>query len=193
VDAGGLSWVVRDAPGISVSREGFTSGIGLTGDIDIPQECALTAAFRVSESVPVAYRKEWADGEKTPGVCLLTLFRKNPAIEYPAFYTRWYESHTPISLRIHPLWNYSRNTITEHLSEKKVIAGKTGSAPTEWFDGIVEEQVRTRSDLLNPIRFFGPWWKMVWNMAEVFFDSRAFIDYRSMETYLAAEYWLKTS
>jgi len=137
--------------------------------------------YLVEEAIPVAYEKTWADGVNTPGVCLLTLFRKKNGIDYNTFIHRWHNGHTPLSLKIHPLWNYNRNVVKEKLTDISY----------EW-DGIVEEHFRTSSDLLNPIKFFGNLLIMVYNMLRVYFDTKSFLDYKTIETYLAAEIWIKS-
>ncbi|MBL0310259.1 MAG: hypothetical protein IPP77_11470 [Bacteroidetes bacterium] len=137
--------------------------------------------YRVTEALPVAYIKNWSDGEPTPGACLLTLFSQKKSIDYQTFLNRWHNGHTPLSLRIHPLWNYVRNVVNEKLY-----------ANSEWFDGIVEEQVREESNLLNPFKFFGNPLIIIPRMITVYFDTKSFIDYDSMETYLASEYLIKT-
>lgn len=141
----------------------------------------LNAQFEVTEALPVAYTKDWEDGEPTPGICLLTLFNKKKSINYDTFIHRWHKGHTPLSLKLHPLWNYNRNVV-----EKKEEANMEG------WDGIVEEHMRTRSDLLNPFKFFGGPLKIIPNMILVYRDTKSFLDYGSMETYLAMEYHLKS-
>jgi hypothetical protein len=138
-------------------------------------------AYRVTEALPVAYQKSWSDGDPTPGACLLTLFSKKKSIDYNTFINRWHNGHTPLSLRIHPLWNYVRNVVKERLSEDSAR-----------FDGIVEEQVQKSTDLLNPFRFFGNPLIIIPRMLMVYADTKSFIDYRGMETYLAAEYHIKS-
>jgi hypothetical protein len=138
-------------------------------------------AYRVTEALPVAYQKSWKDGEPTPGVCLLTLFSRKKSIGYDTFINRWHNGHTPLSLRIHPLWNYVRNVINERIYEDSAR-----------FDGIVEEQVRKSTDLLNPFRFFGNPLIIIPRMLMVYVDTKSFIDYRGMETYMAAEYHIKS-
>ena len=139
-------------------------------------------AYRVTEVLPVAYTKDWPDGEPTPGACLLTLFSRKKNIDYHKFIDRWHNSHTPLSLRYHPLWNYNRNVADEHLT--------TDTAP---FDGIVEEQVRKTSDLLNPFAFFGHPLVIIPRMINVYTDTKSFIDYPTMETFLAMEYHIKST
>jgi hypothetical protein len=133
--------------------------------------------YRVTEALPVAYIKDWSDGTPTPGACLLTLFSKKQPIDYNTFIDRWHNNHTPLSLRYHPLWNYNRNIATEKLTKD--------STP---FDGIVEEQVRKLSDLLNPFKFFGNPLVIIPRMLHVYADTKSFIDYPTMETYFATEY-----
>jgi hypothetical protein len=146
-----------------------------TTDI-IRRSDGFAGVFSVKEELPVKYDKTWADGEATPGVGLLTLFHQKKGISYETFLKRWHGSHTPLSLKLHPLWNYSRNVVLEKLTD--------GAA---WYDGIVEEHVRQESDLLNPFRFFGKPWVILYNMLLVYRDTKSFIDYKRIETYLVKE------
>ena len=149
--------------------EGLTSSVGFAG------------AYAVDEAVPVAYEKTWADGEATPGACLLTLFHSKAGIDRETFLKRWHEGHTPLSLKLHPLWNYNRNVVSRILS-----------SDSEHYDGIVEEQFRKASDLLNPLIFFGPPLKVPIHMYKVLTDTRSFIDMKKIETYLTTEIHLKS-
>lgn len=137
-------------------------------------------AYGVTEALPLAYDKNWEDGDKTPGVCLLTLFRKKKKIDYDTFIDRWHNGHTPLSLKIHPLWHYNRNVVDEKLSEN-----------SDKWNGIVEEHTRTRSELLNPLKFFGPIHLIIQRMIHVYTDTKSFLDYKTIETYLVAEYRMK--
>ena len=147
----------------------------------IAETGGYTGAYQVEEAVPVSYMKEWEDGAPTPGVCMLTLFRRKPGLDDETFIRRWHDGHTPLSLRLHPLWNYNRNVVTGTPEEHSVP-----------FEGIVEEQFRIRSELLNPFRFFGPPLKTPLHMLQVLKDSRSFIDMRSIEIYLTTEFHLKS-
>ncbi|HNW74820.1 MAG TPA: EthD domain-containing protein [Bacteroidales bacterium] len=134
-------------------------------------------ACRAEEAIPVSYHTDRPEGAVTPGFCLLTLFQKKPGITREAFLDRWHNSHTPLSLRIHPLWHYSRNVVTDVLVSKDL----------SW-DGIVEEHFRTRADLLNPFRFFGKPAVILQHMAEVYRDIHTFLNYHTIETWLVQEY-----
>ena len=144
-------------------------------------EPGFDGCYLVHEAIPVAYKKTWDDGSATPGVCLLTLFRQKNGIDYETFIHRWHNGHTPLSLKIHPLWNYNRNVVKEKLTD----------ASYEW-DGIVEEHFRTTSDLMNPVKFFGNPLIMVYNMLRVYFDTKSFLDYKTIEPYFATEIWIKS-
>jgi len=141
----------------------------------------FSGSFEVTEALPVAYTKNWKDGDVTPGICLLTLFNQKPSIDYHTFINRWHNSHTPLSLKLHPLWNYNRNVVE-----------KAGENSLESWDGIVEEHLRTKSDLLNPFRFFGDLLHILPNMIDVYRDTRSFLDYGSIEPYMAMEYHIKS-
>ncbi len=137
--------------------------------------------YRVEEAIPIGYEKTWNDGEPTPGINLLTIFNKKRSITYETFIDRWHNGHTPLSLKLHPLWNYNRNVIVEKLIDE-----------AEHWEGIVEEHFRKASDLLNPTRFFGNPFTMIFHMIEVYLDTRSFLDYKTLETYLAREYHIKS-
>ncbi|MEI6884688.1 MAG: hypothetical protein WCO02_09375 [Bacteroidota bacterium] len=143
--------------------------------------CRFSGAYQVEEALPVEYSKTWQDVEMTPGACLLTLFKRKPGLTYEAFINRWHNSHTPLSLKIHPLWHYSRNVVLETAGEK-----------SETWEGIVEEHVKKRSHLLNPMKFFGNPLSMIPNMIEVYKDTNAFLDYKTIETYLVREVVLRS-
>ncbi len=141
----------------------------------------FTGYYNVTEAMPVSYEKTWPDHEQTPGVCLLTLFRRKKNIDYSTFIDRWHNGHTPLSLKQHPLLHYNRN----------VVISKNARS-TKWYDGIVEEHCRTRPELLNPFKFFGNPLMIIPNMIKVYMDVNSFIDYGSIETYLVQEYHIKS-
>ena len=53
-------------------------------DIKSPA-CRLAGSYSVEEALPVAYLKTWENAVITPGVCLLTLFRRRPGLSHAAF------------------------------------------------------------------------------------------------------------
>ena len=140
-------------------------------------QSGFSGAYKVTEAIPVSYTKDWKDGEQTPGIGLLTLFHRKKGIAQEAFLDRWHNSHTPLSLEIHPLWNYNRNVVEDKVTDHDF-----------WYDGIVEEHFRDRKDLLNIFRFFGKPNKIIRNMMRVYSDINTFLDYKKVETYFVTEY-----
>lgn len=139
------------------------------------------SGYEVEEAYPVAYERVWKDGEPTPSPILLTMLRKKAGLSSDEFIRRWHDGHTPLSLRIHPLWYYQRNVIREPVTDRADAS-----------DGIVLEACRTRSDLLNPARFFGGAFEMLPNMLRVANDINGFLDMKRTETFYATEYHLRS-
>lgn len=144
-------------------------------------EKGFSGAYTVDEAIPVSYIKDWNDGVITPGVCLLTLFKQKKGIDYDTFLDRWHHSHTPLSLKIHPLWHYNRNVVTKKLTDN-----------SENWDGIVDEHMRYRSELLNPFKFFGNPVVIIPRMIQVYTDTKSFLDYKNIEPYLTRELYIKS-
>jgi len=138
---------------------------GLDGDV---------MGYEVDEVIPVV-----RPAGSTPGACLLTLLRQNPALDREAFFKEWFGRHTPMSLEIHPLMGYVRNEVRKALLP--------GSPP---WDGIVTEDFRQAADLLNPLRLFGGPLRALPNMARVGLHIRKFLDLGTLENYLVTEFSL---
>ncbi|HSG67365.1 MAG TPA: EthD domain-containing protein [Bacteroidales bacterium] len=155
--------------------------ISVYGQVDhqeaVSSEKGYAGSFQVTEVLPRAYKKDWENGQPTPGVCLLTLFRQKKGIDYDVFIDRWHNGHTPFTLKVHPIYHYNRNEVN----------GRTGN-PAVDYDGIVEEHCRDMKTLLNPFIFFGKPWMAPVNMVRTYFDVNSFIDYKSIESYLVREY-----
>lgn len=148
---------------------------------DLEETLGFAGSYLVEEAVPVAYQKDWPDSKFTPGICLLTLFRQRIDISRALFLERWHHGHTPLSLKIHPLWNYNRNVVLQQLNEV-----------SDPWDGIVEEQFETKSDLLNPLKFFGNPLVMPYRMWQVYADVRSFLEYNSIEPFYSHEIYIKS-
>ncbi len=140
---------------------------------------ARVDAYKVAESVPRAYPRDWPDGQASPGICLLTLLRKHPNLSHAEFMAEWHGRHTPKALRIHPLWNYIRNVVEAPLIES--------SRPA---DGLVEEHFRQVRDVLNPVRMFGGGLRFLPQILEVYRHVSHFLDLKQCENYWLTEYHL---
>ena len=139
------------------------------------------AGYRVAESAPRRYPRDWPDGAPTPGVGLLTRLTRRRGLADAEYLRRWHEGHSTLALEVHPLWGYVRNVI-----EAPVLDG------TPPCDGIVEEQFREARDLLTPWGLFGGAVAMLPNMARVGVDLLGLLDLRALESWLVSELWLRT-
>ncbi len=164
---------------VSIWDEGASEAAAARWNARLLAEGAA-AGYRVDESIPRAYSRDWPDGCDTPGGSMLTVLHRRAGLADADFLRRWHDGHSPLALRIHPLWNYVRNVVAA-----PVLSG----SPTVC--GIVEEQVRTRSELLDPVKFFGGGLRMVPNMLRVYLDVRGFLDVPALENYLVTERWLR--
>ncbi len=111
---------------------------------------------------------------------MLTLLHCRAGLTDAEFLRRWRQGHSPLALEVHPLWNYVRNVVTAPVLP--------GSPP---LCGIVEEQFRTRNELLDPVRLFGGWLRMLPSMLRVYADVRGFLDLAAIENYLVTERWFR--
>jgi hypothetical protein len=185
-----VSYIITEKapPAVSIipfKKQKIASITVKTGE-NVPVESLLKirgfeGAYDVTEALPIRYKKTWNDHEKTPGVCLLTLFKRKKGIDYKTFLHRWHNSHTPMSLKYHPLWHYNRN----------VVDGKLHDDSNHW-DGIVEEHFKSRAELFNPFKFFGNPAVILPRMINVYRDTNSFLDYKTIEPYFVSEYHIKS-
>ncbi|MCE2390185.1 MAG: EthD domain-containing protein [Proteobacteria bacterium] len=139
---------------------------------------ARKAGYLVTESVPRDYTdRDWADGERSPGVTLVAAFPKPDHIDDETFFRQWHGSHTPLSLEIHPLYRYIRNSVARAL---------TPGAPA--FRAIVEERVRTMREFADPELFYGS----AEGQRLAHDDLLTFTDFESMHSTVMSEYILQS-
>lgn len=132
------------------------------------------AGYLVTESVPRAGPAPRL-GERQPGVALVTTFPKPERLDDATFYTRWHDSHTPLSLEIHPLLRYNRNSVARSLTP--------GAPPLH---AIVSEAVSSTAIAADPIAFFGS----ESNRARAVKDLLSFVDFETLSVALMSEYVL---
>ena len=140
--------------------------------------CGRLAGYLVTESVPRDYaRRDWPDGERSPGVTLVAAFPMARGIDAETFFSQWQQHHTPLSLSMHPLTRYLRNSVARVL---------TPGAPP--YQALVEERVADLQDLLDPLRFYGS----EENQERAFEHTQRFTDIDEMHTALMSEYILRS-
>jgi hypothetical protein len=117
-----------------------------------PHEAAIAKAgataygWIVAESVAKGYgaNRTWPDGERTPGMSILTFLDKGEGISDDDFYRIWHGEHTPLTFEIHPFWLYVRN---------QTLRPITPGAPS--VRAIVYEGTATDEEITDLPTFFG--------------------------------------
>ncbi|MEM7411356.1 MAG: EthD domain-containing protein [Myxococcota bacterium] len=139
------------------------------------------AGYSVAESTPREYAKrDWPDGVTSPTVSIGTALGPKPGLSDDEFFACWHGSHTPLSLRIHPLTRYVRNTIARPVTE---------DAPP--YRGIVFESVASLEILTDRDAFYGS----EEGQREAVADLLRFVNFKTMgsvtmsETILRAAPW----
>lgn len=133
--------------------------------------------YRVHESPYLLTDTARTCGKESPGLVLLTMFRKKRDLAREEFMRIWFGEHSPLSITIHPLKNYIRNVVTDTLTDD-----------TPPFDGIVEEHFGSDRDLLNPVRMFGGITRFLPSMIRIGRHVSTFIDYSSIGNFICREY-----
>ena len=109
-----------------------------------------SAGYLVVESLyddygttPHAGRRDWEDGERSPGVLTVALIHRPAGIAYTEWIRRWHGTQSPVSGELQPRTRYVRNEVVRPL---------TDDAPE--IDGIVEEGWPSAGHVADPMLFF---------------------------------------
>jgi EthD domain len=167
-----------------------------TFDARAPFEAALAsfgvrrAGYLVTESLCEDYGttadwpepRDWADGERSPGITVLTVFDKKPDLDDDTFYGHWYGHQTPMSAGMQPRVRYVRNA---------VVRGVTPGAPP--LRAIVEEAWPTTTHLTDLHTFFGAAndQEMGENIRIMLDSMKVFTDASTLRTFTVSEYLLR--
>jgi hypothetical protein len=142
-------------------------------------------AYLVTESVPQPYedRFTWAEGERSPGLSIVTMLDKPGDVDEAEFYRCWHGLHRVTTAQCHPFWSYVRNEVVRPL---------TPGAPV--CRGIVAEAAPAEEDFLDPHRFYvsgGDPERLRLNQKRVFGEVSQFIDMASIQVAPMSEYVLR--
>lgn len=147
------------------------------------------AGYLVTESLVEDYGttpdwpepRDWADGERSPGIAVLTVFDKRPDLADDVFYGHWYGHQTPMSAAMQPRVRYVRNA---------VVRGLTSGAPP--LRAIVDEGWPTTGHLTDPKVFFGATDDAeIGENIRIMLDSmKVFADASTLRTFTMSEYLL---
>jgi hypothetical protein len=149
------------------------------------------AGYLVTESLPTDYGRnpwsaprDWADGQRSRGVVMLTVFPKPDRIDDQAWYAHWYGTQTPMSTAIQPRTRYVRNAVARAV---------TPGAPP--YRGIVEEAWPSAEHVNDPMRFYcadGDQAVLDANLATMIDSVTAMMDLDQIRLAAMSEYLLKT-
>jgi hypothetical protein len=133
---------------------------------------------------PWSTPRDWADGERSPGVLTVALLRQHPAQSFEEWMTRWHTRISPITEAIQPRCRYVRNAVFRALSE--------GAPPVQ---GIVEEAWPSLDHVTDPMLFFcagGDAEKMNANITTMIEEISAFVEMDTFRSYTMSEWILKS-
>jgi hypothetical protein len=148
------------------------------------------AGYLVTESLLEDYgstpdwpsARDWPDGDRSPGVCVLTVFDKKPGLDDDTFYGHWYGHQSTMSAAMQPRARYVRNAVARRLTP--------GAPPLR---AIVEEDWPTVEHLTDPFRFFGTTDgdELAENIRVMLDSMKVFCDSTTLRTYTMSEYLVR--
>jgi hypothetical protein len=105
----------------------------------------VSHAWLVCESVPTPYGNAmgWREGDRSPGLSLVTLLDKPAGVDEAEFYRSWHVLHRATTAECHPFTSYVRNEVARALTP--------GAPPLR---GIVTESAPDEQDFLDQDRFY---------------------------------------
>ena len=148
------------------------------------------AGYLVTESLYQRLRRQqhaprarWPDGERSPGIVMLTIFDKPRGMDDETFYGHWYGHQSPMSEAMQPRARYVRNTVARSV---------TPGAPR--YKAIVAEAWPSAELLTDLHAFFGSAdGSDLGERIRIMLDSTKLLyDPATMRTYTLSEYILKS-
>ena len=149
------------------------------------------AGYLVTESLYTEYGdnefatpRDWSDGERSPGVMIVTLLEKPSRLSYDDWVHHWHLTQSPLSAEIQPRVRYVRNA---------VVRPVTPDAPT--YHGIVEEVFPSPEHITDPMKFYcadGSEKRLEANMEAMMRSVSDFLDIDRIRTTTMSEYLLKS-
>jgi hypothetical protein len=149
------------------------------------------AGYLVTESLYTDYggnafgtRRDWPDGERSPGVVMVTLLRRPARMSVEDWITHWHTVQSPVSEAMQPRMRYVRNAVARAV---------TPDAPP--IEGIVEEAWPSPEHMTDPLLFYcadGDPAVMQRNLAAMLDSVTAFLDLEDLRSFTTSEYLLRS-
>jgi hypothetical protein len=147
--------------------------------------------YLVTESVYTEYGdnehagpRDWPDGERSPGLTMLTLLAKPERLSYEDWIAHWYGVQSPVSTRLQPRIRYIRNAVARAVTPDA----------KPWL-GIVEECWPSPEHITDPHKFYltgGSDELLQKNLAEMLESVGAFLELDKIRSYMLSEYILRS-
>ena len=148
------------------------------------------AGYLVSESLYTDYGgnrwsgpRDWPDGERSPGVVMVTLLEQPARMAYADWVAHWHGVQSPVSESMQPRMRYVRNAVVWPVSD---------DAPP--YRGIVEEAWPSAAHLTDPDLFYcagGSKERLERNVARMLESVRGFLDLDRIRSATLSEYLLR--
>ena len=152
---------------------------------------SFIAGYQVVESLygdygrnPHSAPRNWADGERSPGIVTMAMFPKRPDMDREAFWRFWHGHQSPMSEAIQPRCRYVRNLVVRPFTE---------GAPD--FQGIVAEAWPSKEHVEDPHLFFeshGDNDVLMANITTMIDHGNAFMDMDRLRSVTMSEYLMKS-
>ena len=149
------------------------------------------AGYLVTESLYTDYGgnrwsgpRDWPDGERSPGVVMLTLLERPERMSRSSWLAHWHGVQSPVSEAMQPRMRYVRNAVAWPVTE--------GAPP---YEGIVEEAWPSARHLEDPMLFYcadGSPETLKRNMGRMLESVRGFLELERIRSAIFSEYLLRT-
>jgi hypothetical protein len=153
--------------------------------------CERKAGYLVSESLYRDYGgnrfskpRDWPDGQRSPGVLMLTLLERPARLSREAWLAHWHGVQSPVSEEIQPRARYVRN---------EVVRAVTRDAPP--FEGVVEECWPSARHVSDPMLFYlaeGSPERLRAHVQRMLESVRGFLDLDRIRSFAMSEYLVKS-
>ena len=149
------------------------------------------AGYLVTESMYTDYGgnrhgspRDWPDGQRSPGVVMVTLLRRPAHMTAEDWITHWHTVQSPVSESMQPRMRYVRNAVARAI---------TPDAPP--IEGIVEEAWPSPEHIIDPMLFYcadGDRELMKSNLSAMLDSVTAFLDLNELRSFTTSEYLFRT-
>ena len=143
------------------------------------------AAHLVVESLYSDWpERDWADGERSPGVVTVATIHRPESLPEPQWLHNWHEVQSPESGRMQPRTRYVRNRVVQALTHEAPVV-----------DGIVEESWPSARHVADPDLFFnggGDPERVRANLEEMMANVVACLDLTKLRSTTMSEYSVRS-